>query len=121
MKPLLIINLLIILGAPIGALIACIRSFKQKKLYLIDFGTLFLPPYVFIMLRHLNIKPDDTGWTFVIWPIIIGVASMYVFIFKSEVLDKGNAKDTKKRSIKLFIFLNLTAVFLAFVGRPFYE
>ena len=113
------IVLAVVLGAPIAAIYSFVHARRKGLFHPVDIGTLLGPPLIFIFVGYF--RPElHIGWAMVLWPIILGVLSMYVFALKIAVIDRWLSKP-RGVSIGVFAFCSLASVILAIVVGPWYD
>ena len=108
-----------IAGALICAFAGAAYAFRQRSLFVEDFGTLFLVPPLFFFLGMLR-EELRTGWAVILWPIIIAVICMYAFSSKVAFVDPvTRTPHLNSRILLLTCLIGVTA--LALTVPPWYE
>jgi hypothetical protein len=111
--------LITLLGAAVTAVVSAVYLIKRKHAYLTDLGTILLPPIAFFLVGRTR-SEIQIGFALLIWPILIGAASMYAFGLKAALFDSG-APMAKASSRALFALCIGVAVVLGFLVGPWGE
>ena len=110
---------LIVIGAPVTAILSAAFAYRRRKLFISDFGTIILPSLVFYGVGAL--RPElHTGWALIVWPVLTFLATAYLFGLRILLIDRFTDKP-KTNSVVLLCICLLISGLVAATIPPLYE
>ena len=105
--------------APASAVVAFGFLYRQRLLRAVDFATIALPPFGFILVGYFR-PVLHVGWAMLLWPILIAVSSMYLFA-AAALLRAKLANSSARISLAVLAVCVLVSVVLGATVPPWYD